>query len=424
MSLLLFILLALFMSINIPISLSIGLATILSITFVSPVPNVLVVQRLFTGIDSFPLLAVPLFMVAGNLMERGGISRRLIDFASSLVGQIYGGLGIITILACMFFAAISGSAPATVVAIGSIMVPAMIKAGYDKAFAVALVAAGGTIGIVIPPSIPFVTYGISVNVSIGKLFAGGILPGTLMGLSLMTVCYLYSRMHGYNTGRTEVKRPLAAAREAILGLLMPVIILGGIYGGVFTPTEAAAVACVYSIVVGLGIYRELSLRTVFASMYDAAVPAAMVMLIIGFAQGMGWVMTTEQVPAAITAFVGSITQSQFSLLLFLNVFLLVVGCIMETNAAIIILGPILLPLLIKFNVDPVHFGIIIVINLAIGLLTPPLGVNLFVANGIRRDVSFKAIVTRVFPLLAGLLTVLMIVSYVPQLTLVLADMIK
>lgn len=424
MSALLFILLAVFMSASIPISLSIGLATILSITCMSNVPNVLVVQRLFTGLDSFPLLAVPLFMVAGNLMERGGISRRLIDFASSLVGKIHGGLGIVTILACMFFAAISGSAPATVVAIGSIMVPAMIREGYDKAFAVALVAAGGTIGIVIPPSIPFVTYGISVNVSIGKIFAAGIIPGILMGLALMVVCYIYSRMHGYGAGQLQAQRPLAAAREAILGLMMPIIILGGIYGGLFTPTEAAAVACVYSLVIGMLIYRELSVKDVFACMYDASVPAAMVMLIIGFAQGMGWVMTTEQVPALVTRFVESITSSPISLILFLNLFLLVVGCVLETNAAIIILGPILLPLLLKFGIDPVHFGILMVINLAIGLLTPPLGVNLFVANGLRRDVSFSDIVRRVLPLLGGLLCVLMLVSYIPQLSLFLAGMIK
>ena len=420
----LFLVMGLLVLINVPIAISIGLATVAAIHLGSAkVPLFLVAQRMFTGMDSFPLLAIPLFMVAGTLMERGGISRRLITFATNLVGQVYGGLGIISILACMFFAAISGSAPATVVAIGSVMIPAMIKEGYDKAFAVALMAAAGTIGVIIPPSIPFVTYGITMNVSIGKLFAAGILPGILMGIALMVVCYIASKKHGYKSAKLTERRPLKAMFEASLGLMMPVIILGGIYGGVFTPTEAAAVACVYSFVIGAFVYRELKIKDVYICMYSAAVPAAMVMLIIGCAQGMGWVMTTEQIPVKIAEFVAQFTSTQFMLLMFINIVLLLVGCVMELNASIIILGPIFMPLILKFGVDPVHFGVIMVVNMTIGLLTPPLGVNLFVANGLRKDVSFKHIVQKVVPMLIALIVVLLIITYCPPLSLFLANLL-
>ncbi len=419
----LFLVMGIMILINVPIAISIGLGTCAAIAFGGKVPMFLVAQRMFTGMDSFPLLAIPLFMIAGTLMESGGISRRLIAFASSLVGQVYGGLGIIAILACMFFAAISGSAPATVVAIGSIMIPAMIKEGYDKAFSVALMAAAGTIGVIIPPSIPFVTYGITMNVSIGKLFAAGIGPGILMGLVLILVCYVVSKQNGYKSAAVSERHPLKAMLDAILGLMMPVIILGGIYGGIFTPTEAAAVACVYSLIVGALVYRELTFKKVYECMYKAAVPAAMVMLIIGCAQGMGWVMTTEQVPAKIAQFVSDFTTSQFMLLLFINIVLLLVGCVMELNASIIILGPIFLPLILKFNVDPVHFGVIMVVNMTIGLLTPPLGVNLFVANGLRKDVGFKMIVQKVIPMLIALIVALLVITYVPPISLFFADLL-
>ena len=423
MSDILFIIMGCLLIINIPIAVSMGLATLAAIAIIGKVPTLLVVQRMFTGMDSFPLLAIPLFMVAGLLMERGGISRRLIGFASSLVGRVYGGLGIITILACMFFAAISGSAPATVVAIGSVMLPAMVREGYDKTFAVAILASAGTIGVIIPPSIPFVTYGITMNVSIGKLFAAGVVPGILMGLALMIVCYVISMRRGYRSQTIAERHPLRAAREALLGIMMPVIILGGIYGGVFTPTEAAAVACVYSLIIGLFVYRELNVREVFTCMYNAAIPAAMVMLIIGCAQGLGWVMTTEQVPVKIAQYVASITSSQITLLLMINFVLLIVGCFMDLNASIILLGPIFLPLILRFGVDPVHFGVIMVVNMSIGLLTPPLGVNLFVANSLRKDVVFKELVIKVLPMLGALLIVLLMLTYIPQLSMLLANLI-
>lgn len=408
---------------NVPIALSIGFASFIAIWTVGKVPLFLVSQRMFSGCDSFPLLAIPLFMVAGGLMDRGGISKRLIDFATAFVGHISGGLGIIAILACMFFAAISGSAPATVVAIGSIMIPAMIQAGYDKSFSVALLAAAGTIGVVIPPSIPFVTYGVTMNSSIGKLFAAGMIPGILMGLSLMFVCYIISKKNGYRADSTKQIGKWAALKESFWCLFMPVIILGGIYGGVFTPTEAAGVACFYAMIIGIFVYRELNFKALYECLHCAAVPSAMVMIIIACATAMGWITTAEQIPQTVANYMTGVTESKFMMLLLLNVFLLFVGCLMELNAAIILLGPILLPLLGQYHIDPLHFGVVMVVNLAVGLLTPPLGVNLFVANGLRRDVEFKAIIVNSFPMLMVLFALILLLTYVPQVSLFLTHFV-
>ena len=415
--------LAAFIILNVPIAFSIGAAAMLAIWFQGRIPLFIVAQKMFTGMDSFPLLAIPLFMIAGILMERGGISSRLILLAKNCVGNIYGGLGIVTILAALFFSAISGSAPATVVAIGSIMVPAMIKDGYDKKFAVALMAAAGTTGFVVPPSIPLVTYGITMNASIGKLFAGGIVPGLLMSVSMMLVCYFICKKRGYKSKNFEKHDPKKAWKEASWGIMMPFIILGGIYGGFFTPTESAAVACAYSLLIGLFVYKELTLKEAFKCFADAAVPAAMVMMIIGCAASMNWIMTTEQIPVAITRALTSLTSSTWTMLLILNVILLITGCLMEVNAAVILLGPIMLPILIQYGIDPVHFGVLMIVNLAIGLLTPPLGINLFVANGLRRDVEFKDVVRLVMPFLAVLLIVLFAVTYIDQLVLFTANLL-
>ncbi|MDR2503527.1 MAG: TRAP transporter large permease [Deltaproteobacteria bacterium] len=402
---------------NVPIAYSIALATSVAIYAAGKAPLFLVSQRMFTGVDSFTLLAIPLFMLAGSLMEKGGISRRLIDLAGAFVGHAHGGLGIIAVIACMFFAAISGSAPATVLAIGSIMVPAMIEAGYDKAFSVALMAAAGIIGVLIPPSIPFVTYGVSTNASIGKLFAAGIVPGILSGLILILICYVISRINGYKAAGLRRTGRLAAVREASWCVLMPVIILGGIYSGIFTPTESAAVACLYTLFIGVFIYKELNLKLIFQCLHQAAVPSAMVLLIIGCATAMGWVTTAERAPHAVAAYMAQVTDSRLVILMLLNVALLLVGCLMELNAAIILLGPIILPMLLQYKIDPIHFGVIMVVNLAIGLLTPPLGINLFVANGLRKDVIFKDIVIKVLPMLTGLILLLLLLTYIPQLSL-------
>ncbi|MDN5323526.1 MAG: C4-dicarboxylate transporter, DctM subunit [Clostridia bacterium] len=407
---------------NIPLAIGMGLASLLALAITQKVPLFLIAQRMFTGLDSFPLLAIPLFMIAGRLMERGGISRRLINLASNIVGSVAGGLAMVSILACMFFAAISGSSPATVVAIGSIMVPAMIKAGYDKDFSVALMAAAGTIGVIIPPSIPFVTYGITMNTSIGDLFMAGVIPGIIMGISLMGVCYVIAKKRGYKgTGRPTFKKLMASLKDSIWGLMMPLIILGGIYGGIFTPTEAATVACVYSLIVGFFIYKELTYEETIKSFSEAGVTSAMVMLIIATATAMGWIMTTEQIPIKIATAISNIAHSPIILLLLINIILLITGCLMELNAAIIILGPIFLPLVMQFNIDLIHFGVIMVVNMTIGLLTPPLGVNLFVAGSLLKEVTFKQIVKASFVFLMVLIVDLFLFTYLPDLSLFLVN---
>jgi C4-dicarboxylate transporter DctM subunit len=407
---------------NIPLAIGMGLASLLALAITQKVPLFLIAQRMFTGLDSFPLLAIPLFMIAGRLMERGGISRRLINLASNIVGSVAGGLAMVSILACMFFAAISGSSPATVVAIGSIMVPAMIKAGYDKDFSVALMAAAGTIGVIIPPSIPFVTYGITMNTSIGDLFMAGVIPGIIMGISLMGVCYVIAKKRGYKgTGRPTLKKLMASLKDSIWGLMMPLIILGGIYGGIFTPTEAATVACVYSLIVGFFIYKELTYEETIKSFSEAGVTSAMVMLIIATATAMGWIMTTEQIPIKIATAISNIAHSPIILLLLINIILLITGCLMELNAAIIILGPIFLPLVMQFNIDLIHFGVIMVVNMTIGLLTPPLGVNLFVAGSLLKEVTFKQIVKASFVFLMVLIVDLFLFTYLPDLSLFLVN---
>lgn len=399
---------------NVPIAICMGAASFLALYVDGSVPLLLLVQRMFTGTDSFTLLAIPLFMIAGRLMEWGGISKRLIKLSMNVVGGMYGGLANVSILACMFFAAISGSAPATVVAIGSIMVPAMIKEGYGKAFSVAILAAAGIIGVIIPPSILFVSYGVSVGVSIGKLFAAGIVPGILMGLSLMTYSYIFSRVKGWKgTVKPTLRGFLSSLRDSIWGLMMPIIILGGIYGGIFTPTESAAVACVYSLFIGFFVYKELNVKNTYTSFYEAGTTSAMVVLIIATATAMGWILTTEQVPLKITEALSALAQNKYSLLIFLNMMLLLTGCIMEPNAAIIILGPLFLPLLQQANIDLVHFGVVMVVNMAIGMLTPPLGVNLFVAQSLQKDLSIKEIIYSVTPMIGVLIFNLLILTYVP-----------
>lgn len=403
---------------NVPLAVGMGLASLAALAITQKVPIFIVAQRMFTGLDSFPLLAIPLFMIAGRLMERGGISKRLIGLATNMVGSVSGGLALVAVLACMFFAAISGSAPATVVAIGAIMVPAMIEAGYDKSFAVGLMAAAGTIGVIIPPSIPFVTYGIAMNASIGKLFMAGVVPGVIMGLSLMAICYVIAKKRGYKgTVKPTFSAFMASFKESIWGLAMPLIILGGIYGGVFTPTEAATVACVYSLLVGFFVYRELTVKEMITSFSEAGVTSAMVMLIIATATAMGWIMTTEQIPIKVANAISSVAKDANTLLLLVNVILLITGCLMELNAAIIILGPIFLPLVMQMNVDLIHFGVIMVVNMTLGLLTPPLGVNLFVAGSLQKDVTFKQILRASFPFLVILIIDLLLFTYMPYLSL-------
>lgn len=402
---------------NVPVAVCLGLATIIAITLTGTVPIQVVAQKLFTATDSFPLMAIPFFMVAGSLMEKGGISRRLIRLANALVGSLPGGLALVTVLASMFFAAISGSSPATVAAIGSIMIPAMVRQGYSEDFATATQASAGYIGVIIPPSIPMITYGVVTGASIGGLFMAGFIPGILIGLSLMVVAFIISRKKGYvGEKRSNPKEVAVAFKDAIWALLMPIIILGGIYMGVFTPTEAANVAVVYGFIVGLFVYKELKWSDIPGILRTSAVSMAMVMLIIATASGFGLLLTREMIPNKIASFFIGITDSTLMLLILINVLLLLVGTFMETNAAIIILAPIFFPVIIKMGVDPIHFGVMMIINLAIGMITPPLGVNLFVACGMTK-LTIERVVRANWLYLLVSLVVLMLITYFPVISL-------
>ena len=410
-------------AINVPIAVSLGLAAIAAVIATDSVPILVIAQKMFTATDSFPLMAIPFFMVAGSLMDRGGISRRLIRLAKAMVGSISGGLALVTVMASMFFAAISGSAPATVVAIGSIMIPAMIGQGYSKPFATATQASAGYIGVIIPPSIPMITYGVVTGASIGGLFMAGFFPGMLIGVGLMTVAYFTAKKYGYIGDKPANSQEVVAAfRDAILALLMPIIILGGIYGGIFTPTEAANVAVVYGLVVGMLIYRELTWSDIPQILKTSAVATAMVMLIIAAASAFGLLMTREMVPQAIADFFLGLTANKFVLLMLINVLLLIVGTFMETNAAIIILAPIFFPVIVSMGIDPIHFGIVMVVNLAIGIVTPPLGINLFVACGLSK-LPIEPVIKANWWYLAVSVFMLCVITYLPELSLWLPNLL-
>ncbi|MGE5575603.1 MAG: TRAP transporter large permease [Syntrophothermus sp.] len=400
---------------NVPIAISLGLATVIALAVSGTAPMVVVAQRMFTATDSFPLMAIPFFMIAGSLMERGGISRRLINLANTMVGTLPGGLALVAVLASMFFAAISGSGPATVAAIGSIMIPAMARQGYDRGFATAVQASGGFIGVIIPPSIPMITYGVVAGASIGGLFLGGFIPGILMGIALMIVAYIISKKRNYiGVERATFKQVAVAFKESLLALLMPVIILGGIYGGIFTPTEAGNVAVVYGLIVGIFVYKELKWQDLRAVFRTSAINTSIVMLIIATASAFGLLLTRQMIPVQIAEFFLSLTKSPYVLLLLINILLLIVGTFMETNAAIIILAPIFLPIITRMGIDPIHFGLIMVVNLAIGMITPPLGVNLFVGCGIAQ-ITIERLVKAIWPFLLASIVVLFLITYIPGL---------
>lgn len=407
-----------FLILGVPIAFSLGLAGMATVLGAGTLPVNYLVQIAFTSIDSFPIMAIPFFIAAGIFMGAGGLSRRLLDLGDELVGALPGGMALASIMTCIFFASISGSGPATVAAIGTITIPAMIQRGYNTYFAAAVVAAAGCIGVMIPPSNPFVVYGVAGQASVGKLFLAGITPGLLCGLVLMLVTYIIARKNGWKGQERE--RSLATLFRAVWtakwALFVPVIILGGIYKGLMTPTEAAAVAALYGLCVGMFVYRELSLASLWQSCIEAAQTSSIIIVLMAMATIFGNIMTIEQVPENIAEFILSLTQNKIILLLLINIFLLLVGTFMEALAAIVIITPILLPLVVKVGVDPVHFGVIMVVNLAIGFITPPVGVNLFVASGIAKA-RMENIVLAIWPFLLVLLAVLVLVTYVPAISL-------
>lgn len=373
-------------------------------------------QLLFAGVDSFDLLAVPLFMLAGSIMERGGISQQLIDFSDSLVGWMPGGLACAVIVASMFFAGISGSAAADTAALGAVAIPALVRQGYPAAFSAALVAAGGAIGVIIPPSIPMVIYGFLTNVSIAELFAGGMMVGLLFGLSFMAVAVWKSLRHGYGTRKPfSLRFVLHALRGALWSLGAPVIVLGGILSGIVTVTEAAAVAVFYALVVAMAVNRQLHWRDLPALLVESQVIAATILFIIAMAKVFTWLVAMQQTPLLVQNAISAMALPPWGLLLLVMGGLLVVGCVMETTAALILLVPVLAPLTVHMGVDPMHFGVLVVVNLAIGMLTPPVGICLFVSCGIA-GITLGQIGRAVIPFVIAAITALMIASYWPPLT--------
>ncbi|NQD66443.1 TRAP transporter large permease [Bacillus haikouensis] len=418
--------LAVCLLIGVPIAISLGVSALVAIYFGSTLPLDIITQKAFTSLDSFPLLAIPFFMLAGILMGKGGVSQRLLNLATAMVGWMTGGLSMVTIVACMFFAAISGSGPATVAAIGGFMIPAMMARKYEGGFASAVAASAGSIGVIIPPSIPFVLYGVIGSVSVGSMFLAGIIPGILIGGGLMFTAYIISRKRGYKPEEAmpfRFKDVLKAANEAKWALLIPVIILGGIYGGVFSPTEAAVVAVVYSLIVGLFVYKELTWQSVFESFREAVVINATTMIIIGLSVSFAYFMTLEQIPSDISDFLTDLSTNPFIILLAINILLLIVGMFIDTISALVVLTPILLPIVTAVGVDPIHFGVILVANLAIGFITPPLGVNLFVASSVG-GVRFEKIAWAIVPFLISMFICLLVITFFPPLTLWLPGLMK
>ncbi|HOO86690.1 MAG TPA: TRAP transporter large permease [Synergistales bacterium] len=401
---------------GIPLALVMGI-TGFSVILAMGVPLQLVAQRMFTGIDSFPLMAVPFFILAGDLMNRGGTTVRIIGFANSLVGHIRGGLAHACIVANMIFAGISGSAVADASAIGSIMIPSMEKNGYDLDFSAALNSAAATIGPIIPPSIIMVIYGVSVNVSVGGLFAAGFIPGIMLGLAMMIVVSRVSRKKNYAMSEgfsgARVRKEL---KSSVWALMAPVIILGGILGGVFTPTEAAAVAVIYSFFVGKFVFREITWKDLPGILFQSGITTGAILLIISLANVFAWVIAANQIPVKLSSMFLSATSNPYVFLLIVNILLLIVGMFMETGAAIILLAPILAPIATQLGVHPLHFGFMMVLNLAIGMATPPVGVCLFVSCGIT-GLSLEKVSAAVMRFVLAEIAILALVTYVAPISL-------
>ena len=408
---------AVFVILNTPISLALGLASLAGLMYTGGLPFILVPQKMFTGIDSFTLLAVPLFILAGKLMETGGISRRLIRVASALVGHIRGGLGQVVIVSTIFFSGLSGSSTADTAAIGSVCIPAMVKKGYRRELATAIVAAAGAMGILIPPCINMVVYAIVAETSIAGLFLGGFLPGFLMGFCLMVYTYLSARRENYPTEpKASFREGLVAIKESILPLLMPIIIMGGILSGVFTVTESAAVAVAYGCVLSVLVYRELKISQLPEVLISSASTTGIVMLLVGMATIFGYILAHHRIPHMVGEAISSISTKSWVFLLIVNILFLIVGTFMDPLPAIVILVPILLPTALQLGIHPIHFGIVLIANLGIGFLTPPVGVVLFVACSIG-EVPISRVIGPLLPFIGVMIVALALITYIPELTL-------
>lgn len=420
MFVLLIVLLLILMMTNLPVWIAIGLSTTTLVVFTQNVDLMRLPQAMFSSLNSFPLMALPFFIVSGKLMEYTGISQKIIDFAKNIVGDVRGGLAMVTVLACMFFAAISGSSYATIAAIGAVMIPSMVEQGYDRNFATALHAASGTIGGIIPPSIPYVVFGVTAGVSIGKLFLAGIIPGVLIGISFMVISYFLSPKNVKTNiqkfkNNMKLKNLLISLKDSIWALLMPVIILGGIYGGWFTPTEAAAISILYALIVGFFVYKTLTLSIIIKTLESSVVTTASIAIIIAAATFFSTYLSLERIPHMIAMAFQSLIASPIIIMMLINIFLLFLGMFMDASAATIITTPILMPIVTSIGYDPVHFGIIMSVNLSIGLITPPFGMGLYVAAPIGKT-RFELLLKPVLPYIIMMIVDLILIILLPQIT--------
>lgn len=412
MTLLLFGLFFVLMLFGVPIALAIGASTMVALSQ-SGVPLMVVTQQMFQGINSFALVAIPMFILAGDLMAQGKVSERLVNFADSLFGFLRGGLSLVSVMAGMFFAAISGSGAATTAAVGSSLVPELRKKGYDPASAASLIAASGTLGVVIPPSVPMIIYAVIAQQSVTELFLNGFLPGLAMGLGLMAIAIVQAYKRNYPKGTplslTTIWRTL---KSASWGLMTPVIILGGIFSGIFTPSEAAVIAVNYALIVSLFVYRDLKLADVYRILIRSAITTSVIMLVIATSAVLSWTLSSWQIPTAIAESVLSLSTNTYIIMLLVVGIILLTGVFLETASALIILTPVLLPLVLQLGIDPIHFGLIIVVGLSIGMITPPVAINLYVASSITQ-LPLERITRAIIPYLLGLIAVLLLIVYVP-----------
>lgn len=404
---------------TLPIFASLACCVLIAILALTDIPSVIVAQRMFSGMDNFTLMAIPFFILAADLMRFGGISERLIAFAKVLVGWISGGLAMAGVMACAFFAAISGSSPATVAAIGSLMIPALIEAGYDRYFSVGLLTTAGSLGILIPPSITFILFGAVTGTSIGELFIAGFLPGIFFSILFMIYCYVHARRRGHQpSSKPTLREVWVAFKGASWGLGMPLLILGGIYTGVFTPTEAAAVAVTYGFVVGTVVYRELGWKQVKEIFCSSGLLSASLLLITAGASSFSWLIASQGLPTRIASTILDFSQNPIWVLFLINILLLITGCFLDGASAVIILAPLLYSMVTKLGVDPVHFGVIMIVNMEVGMMTPPVGLNLFVGSGISK-LPLMEVAKAVIPTLLIMIGGLFFLTYVPEISLLL-----
>ena len=422
-TLIIFSLLLVLMLTGMPISISLGLTVLTFLFAMTDVPIQSVAMKLFTGIEKFEIMAIPFFILAGNFLTHGGVAKRMINFATAMVGHYYGGLGLGGVLACALFAAISGSSPATVVAIGTILLPAMTKQGFPKKFGAGVISTSGALGILIPPSIVMVMYSVSTNTSVGALFMAGVVPGLMLAFLLGLTTWYVARKNNYpRLPKASWAERYATFKKSSWGLFLIFIVMGGIYSGMFTPTEAAAMSAVYAFVIAVFVYKDLKLSQVKKVLLDSASMSAMLLYIITNAVLFSFLMTSENIPQAMSAWINANGFGVVSFLIVVNIILLIAGSFMDPSSVVLIMAPILFPVAMHLGVDPIHFGILIIVNMEIGMVTPPVGLNLYVTSGITK-MGITELSIAVLPWLVTMFAFLMVVTYIPQISLWLPNLI-